>query len=490
MVILVINTLIQIVLRVISVRHGFILLVCVIFLLNTQRIYSNQNTNKTSEKDIPDEAYDFSSDDFDQPQKNSNDISGKSHFKQRFQVFGYLRTEYYTFFQDTKEYSGQMLKNRLTPGFLAEMRLKTNWKIESNLSIHSEFLYQGYYGSYNPIVLYERWNLLSTTTKSSIIQSGGSNSDYQQSFLIDQAYFSADWKALTLKVGKQVIGWGTGYFVNPTDKINNKDFINASEQLLGTTSIFFQINLAKDTGIRSYVAFEDRSHKKYTFIDGAQFPNIPLGIKFRTKISSWDISIGYIREVFYNSANVTQPDYERANYAILDFSGEIKIGIYGEVAFRLPDKEFSPVNFNEIFEGLIGIDYTFKIGLNFRIEYLRHGKGETSKFSYDINKVFSRKQIFLARDYIFLYLNKKWGYNYTTTLIGISNINDGSFVIIPEISILAFNNLEFRFGAYIMFGPSGSEFDGRLKSTNVNTGQPTTIDVTQQVFYIKAKVSF
>ncbi len=445
------------------------------------------------DSEMPAEALDFSEYGVEEENETKDkDSSPKKTApgKKKFEISGYIKMDSYMFIQNSKEYADQPVKERLTPGFLSELRLKGHWNVRENLNVHVELLYQGYYGSYNSIVMYDKWKLLSTASKNDIIQNGGTGADYNHTILVDQAYFAADWKSFGLKMGKQVIAWGTGYFVNPTDKVNNKNFMSPTEQLFGSTGITFQFNLWQDTGIRGYIAVQDRSHKNYAFRDDAQYRNLPLGIKFRTNIGGWDFSVGYAREVFYNSNHQPSADYEHSHYATLDFSGELEIGIYGEFSFRLPDQDFDSASFNQIFVGVLGIDYLFKFGLNVRIEYLRNGPGEKNKSNYDVMKTLSGKQIFLGQDYLFLYLSKEWVYTYQLSFTGILNINDTGFVLMPELRIKPFDDFELSFGVYLMFGPKGSEFDGRLASTDAETASPTTIDTTEQVVFIKGKVSF
>ncbi len=443
----------------------FFILLCI--LLSGILYGQEDNTKKHSNTDIPKEAI------TDIP-KEALDFSGADSLDQKtgdkkFEISGYLNTSFYTFVQDK---SDKPIRDRLRYGFLGELRLKLNWQVEKDIVIHSEFLYQGYIGLSNPLVRADGWGLLD---RGQLSKNASFGTDYNQNILVDQAYFSADWSWFHLSAGKFVIAWGTGYFVNPSDKVNSKNYLSPSDQLLGTVAIAMHFDIAKDTGIRLYIAMEDRSHKNFPVIDDAQFRNIPLGIKFRTSVNGWDMSIGYAREVFYNSQS-----YERSHYATFDFSGEIEIGIYGEFSFRLPDSNFSPTHFDHVFVGLIGIDYLFDIGLRVRIEYLRNGAGAKSKASYNANDLLSGKAVFLAQDYLFLFMSKEWAYLYTTSLSVILNCNDLSFVIVPELKIAALDNLDFWIGAYLMFGSNGSEYDGRLGA----------IDLTEQTIYIKARVSF
>lgn len=414
-----------------------------------------------------------------------------------YSLGGYLKNELYMFIKDS---GGDEGADRLSWGNLLRLRLRGEWVINDGLLVHFELLYTGNYGLWNPIAMYDQMDVYDAMLSGQlgpmasffsindlVMLNAELGYDYKHRFEVDQAYAEFDLWRFTFQVGRMVVGWGMGYFINPTDKVNNPNIMDPVEQLPGTTVININLALWQDTSIVTYFAFEDRAHKNFVLKEDAEWENIPLGIKFRTNIEGYYFAVGFIREVFYDAISQQLTD---RNFAMLEWFMDVWVfGFYGEATCYIPhqSEDLSDKGFDYFFTGMAGLDYIFPPeGPQIRLEYYRNGWGQDHYYEYEITRQLTGDLILLAKDYLLLHINKGFWGKFFIDLIGVYNINDTSFGLFPMIRYNIYEDCEITMGAYtFIWTNKGDEFSGQFA-----LDEDTTIDFYQQMIYLRLKVSF
>jgi|SRR5690554_550203 len=292
---------------------------------------------------------------------------------------------------------------------------------------------------------------------------------------------------MDIQFGKIPIGWGTGYAFNPTAKTHPVSFLDdISEETLGTLGILFGYALNDSTALQGYVAFEDktRTHRP----ENGEWERIPYGLKAQKIWGAFDFSLSWIREVMYQAE---AQEYNQEYYLGGDFVGAVgDFGVYGEVTLNVPRNEdgkfgFSGHRTKDLLEYCVGGDYIFfDTDVTLRMEYYHQGRGVTKKADYDFLQGLSVGQELQAEDYLLISLEKLFCDYYKFTIGSLVNINDGSLVLMPELTYDAADNLELILGSAVPYGEDGSEFNGTW-----NLGGKD-IQVLQPAIYLSAKLSF
>ncbi len=428
---------------------------------------------------------------------NSPSIKPSSLIQKDFRIHGTLYDDFFTSFHDNNDalYWGNYFK----------LRLKADWKINDNVKVHAETLYLNRLGEQNLLNLYEDYGFFNRDLKQIVITQGQFGiSDSQSHFIIDQAYAKIKTGRLTLITGRHVIAWGPGYVFNPTDRNNIFNIFDPTMEYQGTMGFSYIFRIVPRAFIKGYFSLEDRLKKSFPIFTEQEYKNIGYGLKFQFGAGSYDISISYIQELFYDMlydlntypyGKMTHP-----RYLGLDFSGELfSLGLYGEIAFRIPEER---ENRNESWSDddlldkqtdlVLGVDYTFENGLQSRFEYYRQSNGVVDKDNYDYMNIFSMKKAVLSKNYLYAGLFWTNFITYVTAdLAGLFNIDDGSFVLMPALHYDIWTDVELIFGAYLFFGSKGSEFEGQMRYIDYfNPPDVINRDVTHQTIFTKLHIHF
>ena len=458
-------------------------------------------------------------------------------YEEPFSLYGYL-IDYY---QTSLDYTNHQF-SRPTFGNALLLRLKGDWRPETNLRFHMEFSYLSNVGNQNPYLMYEKLGIAGFT------QSDFPLEDYNQQMFFDHVWGMVNLGNFDLQFGKFPIAWGTGYVFNPTSRVAFPPFLDmVTEDTPGTMAILPSYALSNQLSIEAYLAFQDKTHKTTAYQEDSDGSNLPYGIKLNTIVGSFDMSFSWIKEVLYNDldyrsideiltdagneylqgivANQTMaqlledgdtttalnmfkqgalaemtadqpahPYYKRNYYVGYDFAGAVwNFGVYGEFAFRIPrndtDNGFDPDNyrFKDNLEMCAGFDYLVPgADIDTRMEYYYQGIGAKSKKEYNLLSVISGEKLVNARNYSFLFLEKTVREFHKFNLAVFNNLDDGSFAILPGYSYSPYTNFEITIGTFILGGPKGSEFDGRYTLYGVKE-----IDLIENLWpYVRLKLSF
>jgi len=405
--------------------------------------------------------------------------------EEKFSIYGYLtnylQTNFYYIDDEFKE---------PTWGNALLLRLKGDWKPEKNLKFHAEMSYPMQVGNQNPYAFYESLGIASFS------QSDFPLHDFNQRFIIDHAWGMVNLGNFDLQFGKFPIAWGTGYVFNPTARVTTPLFLDMiSEETPGMLGMLPSYAISDRFSLQGYTAFQDKTQKLTAFKEDGKWENMPYGIKFKTILGSYDLSLSLIKEVLYKETadaeitdeNSVENNYHRTHYLGFDFVGAIwDFGVYGEFTSRLPSNSDGTDFFDKL-EGVIGFDYTIpNIEVDMKLEYYYQGVGEKNKENYDILKILSGERLVQAKHYVFPYIERTFLDYLKIFTAALININDGSFVILPELTYEPYDNFQMTFGSLIFYGKASAEFNGRYKIFDTNE-----VDLTENFStYAKFKLSF
>lgn len=395
----------------------------------------------------------------------AQDTAGMGVFgEDRFSLYGYTRNHISMTEDDT--------------GNVMYLRLKGDWDPGANLSFHMELFADYRTGNQHPDYLPE---LLGISEDGVAAVSADA-----LTLKIDHLWGMANMGDWDLQFGKIPVGWGTGYAFNPTAKTHTVSFLDdVSEETPGTLGILSGYTINDSTAVQGYLAFEDKTHRSSP--EAGKWENIPYGVKVQKIVGAFDLSVSWIKEVVYKGTA-----YYKEFYLGGDFAGAVgDFGIYGEAALNLPRNEadtafdFSGQELSELLEACVGFDYIFSSGdLTVRMEYYHQGRGEPDKAGYDLVKALSEGQGLQAEDYLVVHLEKMFLNYYNFAAGSLINLNDGSFVLMPELTYDAANNLQLSIGSLLPCGAEGSEFNGTWEV------QGSRVVLLRPSVYLNAKISF
>jgi len=367
----------------------------------------------------------------------SSATAQESFYEETFSLYGYIVN-----FFNANLYADDWRITGSDYGNILYGRLKGDWNPGDNLSFHMELDYNASVGNLNP---------------GSTIQSAS----------VDHLWGSVNLGRFDIQFGKLPIAWGAGYFFNPTSKATTIPFLESvSEETPGTVGIVPGVSFLDGyLSIQGYVALQDRSHSSSLLGNTGNWSNLPFGVKLNGIIGSFDVSAGWIKEVFYNSES---DEFYRRHYGTADFAGAIwNFGVYGEAALKTWDEsqeklafEYDP--FLDLLDACVGFDYFIPIvDIDARMEYFHQGSGVTDPGKYEENfaKLISGEQLVLAEDYVLIYLERSFLDYFSISTTGFVNINDGSLGVFPELSGEPYGNFLVGLGAMLFLGDEGSEFD-------------------------------
>ena len=335
---------------------------------------------------------------------------------------------------------------------------------------------------------------------------------------------------LDVRIGRQVITWGTADKLNPTSNIcpeDLEDVFNFGEQS-GVNSILATYYLGDFTFSGVYVptftpavlpsgiyasalatpmefpegmtlnVFSDTiilPEQKFTESSQAAF-------KLGTNLFDYDLSLSYyygrddlplLNKVIISPVDTlgtvdasVEMIYPKMQVIGADFAGSLlNVGIWGEAALTIPEKIMLSTDLSALGMGtqetialdddpyckfVLGGDYTFKNGIYLNTQYLHgfvHERGND-----DLN------------DYLTFRFEKKF-FNNELKIVPIGGAvsvtdwddyeNNYGLVINPELSFLPYDNIEMILGAFILDGKGSNMFSSLKDNDEV---------------YFKAKVSF
>ncbi len=304
---------------------------------------------------------------------------------------------------------------------------------------------------------------------------------------------------LDLRIGRQIINWGTADKVNPTSNFNPydlSDFLSFGDRLpvnairaffnldplnleLGFVPVFkpslipvneYTERLFSPQGVENFTSF--------TELPDRNLSNSSLGAKISGNFHGWDLSLSFYRgqmkfpvpdSIFVVPGDrvIYYAGFPKFRVLGFDFAGSIfKAGLWGELGIFFPDKhilktvtECDTILKNFYVKYVFGTDYTFKDGTYFNFQFIH---GFFNEFGDSLH------------DYITFRVERKfWNDRLKVAPLGIAlEVSDWSksgknygYILNPSITFRPYDNLEIDAGSFIIDG-RGKNMLSRIKDVD------------------------
>lgn len=261
-------------------------------------------------------------------------------------------------------------------------------------------------------------------------------------YLLKKLYLKHKFEKFHLTVGRQPISWSFGSMLNPVDFSLGAMVMDeeTGSKYQNAIEAYYPINW--NSSITAIAAFPNG------------FENMKWGLRGRTMLEGYDLTLNYVREPEENSAETMIPVSQRIGISAKGDLGPF--GIYGALGYYFKDNDDGDLAY------LIGGDYSyfFEAGnkIYFQLEYLSIKKDNLfsilgSFFSGNItNNLDNQVGLLLGL------ANYEINEFSQVSLMAISSLNDGSMIIMPGYHNQLNNNLSFNLNIAIYSGKEGTLF--------------------------------
>ena len=261
-------------------------------------------------------------------------------------------------------------------------------------------------------------------------------------YLLKKLYLKHKFEKFHLTVGRQPISWSFGSMLNPVDFSLGAMVMDeeTGSKYQNAIEAYYPINW--NSSITAIAAFPNG------------FENMKWGLRGRTMLEGYDLTLNYVREPEENSAETMIPVSQRIGISAKGDLGPF--GIYGALGYYFKDNDDGDLAY------LIGGDYSyfFEAGnkIYFQLEYLSMKQENLSSvlgpfFSGNItNNLDNQVGLLLGL------LNYEINEFSQVSLMAISSLNDGSMIIMPGYHNQLNNNLSFNLNMAIYSGKEGTLF--------------------------------
>ena len=233
---------------------------------------------------------------------------------------------------------------------------------------------------------------------------------------------------IRITLGKQRIIWGVARIFRPLDIFNPTNFLEPGYERFGINAIHFNLALGSLTDIRLLC------------LPQFDLKNSASACRFGSNLFKNDIGLN----VYYKTS-------EKKYIIGADLAGELLIGYWAEFTYNKEDTA-------KYLKTSVGIDYTFPLTIYGMVEYFYDQSGEANPQHYDFTKLLTGTRSTLARQYLFVSFSSIPNLILSPSINSIINLNDRSFILIPQISYQPWDNTQLNFGFYFPIGSAPSEF--------------------------------
>ena len=252
----------------------------------------------------------------------------------------------------------------------------------------------------------------------------------QLDFMFKKLYLKHKFDKLQLTVGRQPISWSFGSMLNPVDFTPGAMVMDeeTGSKYLNAITAYYPINWNSSiTGIAA-------------FPEGLEFENVKWGIRGRTNLEGYDLTLNYVREPEENSTETIIPANQRIGFSAKGDLGPF--GIYGAVGYNFAELNNGDISF------LMGGDYSyfFESGskIYFQLEYLSLKEERLSSLLGSLALLDSTMDS-ESNAHLFL-IRTSYDINEFSaiSLFTISSLDDFSTIIMPNYSNQISNSLTFN----------------------------------------------
>jgi len=266
----------------------------------------------------------------------------------------------------------------------------------------------------------------------------------QFDFMFKKLYLKHKFEKLHLTVGRQPISWSFGSMLNPVDFAPGAMVMDeeTGSKYLNAISVYYPINWNSSiTGIAA-------------FPEGFEFENVKWGIRGRTMVEGYDLTLNYVREPDADDNGSNSSVNQRMGFSAKGDLGPF--GAYGAIGYNFED-----INSGNFFF-LAGGDYSyfFESGskIYLQLEYLSIKEERLSSLLGSL--VLLDTDIDAESNANLLLTRTSYDINEFSviTLFTISSLNDFSTIFMPNYSNQISNGLSFNCNFAYFYGKENTLF--------------------------------
>lgn len=270
--------------------------------------------------------------------------------------------------------------------------------------------------------------------------------------ILDRALIKAYFRHFDLFIGRQMIAWGTGYAFNPTDVWNSKNPLDPDAPKTGVNALRMEIPMG------------DLSRISLVVSPGRDLKNSSGGIRYKTNIARFDLSLSGIRLMNADRKLLGLPPRIIIG---ADLAGQIgDAGVWAEAALKNPHYNgIKYTNFDSCYlQADVGLDYTFTNGVYVMAEYCYNQPGQKKSSDYnaaDLLYIFAGEMSGFARHYLFAGMRYEVTSRLSYSVFTLGNMADQSVMLLPAAQYRLSDDICFELGAQIGIGHrKKSEYGG------------------------------
>jgi len=315
---------------------------------------------------------------------------------------------------------------------------------------------------------------------------------------LDEVYADIYLKNTDLRVGRQVVSWGTADGINPTNYINPRELSLTETEPRGKPLACLKATYygkkADMTGVIVF-DFEPQALPEELEVGIGQvipgfggFPsppeigntldNMEFALKVEKRIADWDTKLSYFHgwedypALWIELQPGVPPQFEaKSQYQQVDKVGLAtagslkKIGLWSEMAYVMPREiegmrnAFISFSMNKPYlQAVVGADYTFgKIYVEGQYIYYQNSSLLSPYNQYEAGEEIT------AGNYLMVQSSREVNQVHSLRLGGMVNLQDSSYTLMPQYTYAINEVTDLSLRAVLFFGEEGTEF-GRLKS--------------------------
>ncbi|MFH1852112.1 MAG: hypothetical protein ABIA75_07170 [Candidatus Neomarinimicrobiota bacterium] len=261
---------------------------------------------------------------------------------------------------------------------------------------------------------------------------------------LDNAFFELHHNSFDLTLGRQQIPSGVGYAWNPTDLFNNKDLMDPTYEDTGVPATRIAVPIGLSTTVTGIIQ------------PGDSWNNSTQYYQVKTGLGRFDVSLLYGKTDYTETGLLTAGNWERELVG-LNLEGELfGLGTRAEMAVNRLDYDTDDLKY----EYIIGGDYTLENSLYLLGEFYHNDFGvsvDNTRFDdYLIALSGQRKSV--NQNYFFLMAMYPLGDLLLGTIFGITNLDDGSWAVNPQLVYNIFEDVELSLTTSFFIGDNRDEF--------------------------------
>ena len=315
---------------------------------------------------------------------------------------------------------------------------------------------------------------------------------------LNEAYTDIYLKNTDLRIGRQVVSWGTADGINPTNYINSRELSLTDTESKGKPLACLKATYyGKKADVTGVIVFdfepqdlpEELETEIGQLIPGfGGFPspaeientleNMEFALKVEKRIANWDTKLSYFHgwedypALWIELQPGFPPQFEaRAQYQQIDKVGLAtagslkKVGLWSEIAYVMPREieemrnAFISFSMNKPYlQAVLGADYTFgKIYVEGQYIYYQNGSLLSPYSQHETG------QEIAPGTYLMVQSSREINQVHSLRLGGIVNLRDSSYTLMPQYTYAINEVTDLSLSGALFFGGPGTEF-GMLQS--------------------------